>query len=371
MGPEENLREPEVRDEIAKRNQSPRELVVSNESLVEYVIERSTSKVAQQVLEREERRHRNWTIVVAILGVVGVAGIAAAINGLINRALTSEATEQIIENISRTQLDKVIGELRHQIGLQDSYQQLTYLAFSLDFKDGFTRQERDTVLALLEEVSEEESVLQRPEFALILEKLVLSFASADQLHHANDILDLYRKYILDRRDIAIYLVDLFGRHLLHSRISNLDTSGHLNSVFLDLEVSSEANDFQEVLKPWRLALELVSNMSGEDEKESVRRHIQELQYLGVGSKAQALLLMFSYTRSDWYQESKDKTTDDVTQTFSRLFEDYDQDVRMLISGENGDQVVNLVGESMFTPSQLESFMDWASKENGVVSESPK
>lgn len=347
--------------ELEKHMPELRRTILRDELLTEFLTERTTTRVTEKIIQRENRRQLIWTLIVAMLAAVGVAGSTAVIDNMVNNALNSDTTKQIVENISREQLGRVAGSLRDEITVQGQFQALSYLAFSLDFKPSFSNTERDSVVALLVSLSKETSVVDRSEFPAILQKVLISLASADQLAQINEIVDAYPKHIFNNGEIAVFLTDIYGRHFLYSRANKLRDAEQLEGIFSRLKISSESHDFQGALKPWQIGIDLLS-LEARKSGAAVRRHIDEIIYLGTTQKAQALILLFTHQQSEWYQKSRDKTTPVVTQIFAELFAEYGADVGKLVSGEDGQEIVRLVVEQLIGSESTEAvdpFMEWA------------
>lgn len=87
-----------------------RRAILVDELLTEVLTDRTATRVTEKIIERENRRQRVWTLIVAILATAGVAGVTAVIDNLVNDALTSDTSKLILEDISRKQLDKEVPD---------------------------------------------------------------------------------------------------------------------------------------------------------------------------------------------------------------------------------------------------------------------
>ena len=253
-----------------------------------------------------------------------------------------------------------VSILRDKIDIQGVFQNLTYQAFTMDLRDSFSKTERDSVVDNLISLSGEEAVVERSEFASILGRVLISLASADQVTQINQIVDAYPDQIFDNREIAIFLTGTYGRHLLYSRANKLEDRRQLEGYFSRLRIASDSHDFQGALKPWDLGLDMLS-AEADEIGASIERHVDELIYLGTQQKAQALILLFTHQKSEWYQTNPEKTTTVVTDTFSKLFAEYGAQVGRLVSGEDGGEIVEIVSRQLFESESLDalrSFIAW-------------
>ena len=363
-----------------------RRLILGDKEVVSYVVDKATSQVTKDIVERENRRQRVWVVVGAILAGVGVAGIIAIIDGRVHNAVNADTTrdiigviaekqidqqrekwnrevhdlaEQLSENAGTLAQDKIDQEaeaLRRELDVQSRYLELAYSAYSLDFKDSFSGHEKDVIVRNLISLSEEEDIRSRVGFRAIVEPIIVSLASADLLDDIEEIVKSYGDYLLESESIGPYLADTYGRHFLYAKRHDLDTAERLESVFRRLERFSEENDFQGAVKPWRMAIDVLATDAEEDKRKAVRRHVDELAF-DTFQKAQALILLVTHQRSEWYQLHKDKTTLVVTEVFSEMFENYSDEIGRLVSGEDSLDVLQLVSGPIQAASDGEAF-DW-------------
>ena len=329
---------------------------------MEYIVSIAASRATRELVDREERRQKRWTLAVAVLAAIGVAAFVAALDAAVERELNSDSAKQNIKSV----LDATVEDLRREIDLQDRRQRLSYLAFSLDFKDRFTDQERDEALRLIKGMSGEDDVLLSSDFALALQKIVDSLVSADQLYHVMEIANSFRELILGNPAISSSLPMLLGRHLLYAIDNNLlDEFEDIEILFSDLQASGQSDDILWATKPWAIGLDILRIEDEQAKKESVRRHLSELRFLSPEEKSQALLTMFHLQKSEWYQLHQTKDTDVVTRVFSTLFTEYDEDIRTILLSEERDTIIQIILDGLIQAEELEmsiEFLQWANRE---------
>ena len=185
--------------------------------LTQYLSDKAAAQATRELIGRENRRQRHLVAIGAVLAGIGIAGLIAVIDGRVQSTVSSDTTREIMSNIAREQLEREVGQLRYEISLQSRVHQLTYLAFSLDFRDSFTREDRDKVVELLISLSTEETVLENTEFPLSLQKAVRSLVEANLFQHVDRIVEAYGDYILKIKMLGTYLSNIYGRYLLYYR----------------------------------------------------------------------------------------------------------------------------------------------------------
>ena len=338
---------------------SIRKVILGDQVLTKFLVAETTASVITELMEREKRRQRIWVIAGAILAGIGITGIIAVIDGRVHNALTTDATKEIMENVGRQFLSTEVDKLRNEIEVQGRFQRLAYHSFTLDFSDSFSNLERDSIMEQLMALRNEESLLDDSSFPTIMEKIVTSLAAADLLEQINKIVTAYGSLVLDNGVTGPILSNTYGRHLLYAERHNVESADALRQVFLQLEASSRANDFPGAFKPWRVALDLLEK-EGDEEREAVVRHFDELTFESAVSKAQAVILFVSNSRSEWYQQRREKTTAVVTELYSEILENYGDQVARLWHGSEGGEVLELVVAQLnrSSSSSAEWFMDW-------------
>ena len=309
---------------------------------LEYVVSIAADRVWKKLTDRDDLRLKRWGIVVTILGVIGVAAFVAVLDVAVEREVASEETKQRIETI----LNESIEDLYDEIERQDMLQRLSYLAFSLDFKQGFSAAERDEVLNLMELLSGDNNAIIGSDFLLSLTKILEMFVSTNQLHQVMEIADNYRELIFENEALAEKLPFLLGPRLMYA-IDNdiIDQYSRVDDLFRDLRDSTISEDIVSHVKPWSIGLDVLRAEDVQEDREVVRRHISELMYFSTEERAQAFITMFQLQKSDWYQWNETRETDVVTRTFAALFADHDDEIRRLILPDR-DGIVQQIADSL-------------------------
>lgn len=317
---------PDLRREVAQT-------ILTEQAMIGTLVTEAASQVTKDIVARENRRQKIISLVLAILAIVGGPGIYATIQSLA-RTTVEDSLERQQENVrlmvadeTRGQVSERIGELREEIRDQAIYQQLTYMAFSLDFKTSFSSTERDLVMSLLGQAAASETLRARADFPVILEKLIDSFSSAAQDAHIDDLYALLSHEILKINGACQTLAQHYGRRLLHAEATKADRVEDLRQTFGMLEENARREDYVEVSLPFRMALDL--RTVGDDLQARMDGHFRQLENLDPSEISFALVLLFRYREQEYYQGKADETTVAVTSSFSDYFDRYGAELARL------------------------------------------
>ena len=314
--------------------------------LTQYLSDKAAAQATRELIGRENRRQRHLVAIGAVLAGIGIAGLIAVIDGRVQSTVSSDTTREIMSNIAREQLEREVGQLRYEVSLQSRVHQLTYLAFSLDFRDSFTREDRDKVVELLISLSTEETVLENTEFPLSLQKAVRSLVEANLFQHVDRIVEAYGDYILKIKMLGTYLSNIYGRYLLYYRKNDLESAASVENVFLRLEQYAEMNDNQGSFKSWRMAFDVLTASTPEEKAEGMRRNVEELRLLNVIERASVLTWLIAHQESTWYQISRDITTEVVTDVHSEIWKDYGDKLGKIMRDPDWEEVRDLVVQQL-------------------------
>ena len=127
------------------------QIINSDENLVRNFISSITNAVNKKVEDRESKRHRNFSLILAAIALTGTAGIYSIITTTIDAAVSEAISKEraSVSSIIAKEVEREISEVNDQLKLDKLFQQITYLAFSLDFKNSFSNSERDLVVNYL------------------------------------------------------------------------------------------------------------------------------------------------------------------------------------------------------------------------------
>lgn len=205
--------------------------------------------VEQEVLEREQRWANRNSIFLgvaafALTGIIGFLGYVA--KNMVNERLDrheSETTRRIdavakdlrekatevwipstvaanVDDLAATRLGGIVdAKLKGNYETSVAFLQLLNLALTLDVKDVFTPQQRDTVLGLLRAHAGKDGFRASAGFAEALERIVASFAAASQVAAVDEVLSLYPELCLGSYSIAFTMVEHYGRALVGSPLA--------------------------------------------------------------------------------------------------------------------------------------------------------
>ena len=229
-------------------------IVLKGAELLEYVVSGATNRINNLIRSREEQRFKKIAIVLSVVGIIGLGSIIWSLKILVKDEVTGQL-EAFRDGIKRENsvvieksINSQIGETKHRLYQEIAYQQLTYMALSLDMKDtGFSNEERDAVVALIKQLAPNREITNRKEFGVILEKIIDTFASANLIVFINEIDDILGERLLAHRGCTITLVSHFGQHL----VGDPDSANDLHRLEAYAEAAHKFK-FPELATLWQL-----------------------------------------------------------------------------------------------------------------------
>lgn len=254
-------------------------LAIPSPELLNYLSLRAAQMVDDRARQREERRAKNLTLILAVLSVVGVGAAVALVNNAIHGEIASKfqdvqrATDTKNESLNKQVTDK-LGQFKaelslfqtelhlrldsadgrltsavssegkriadlgseldrkievgsaHAVGsqvnaLNDSlhaevnYQSLARLALGLDVKKNYSPAERDEVVSLLRQLKGT-PVIARPEFTAILERIVTKFHLSRQREALDEIDSLLGDVVAQNKEMTRTMIDAYGQRVIGS-----------------------------------------------------------------------------------------------------------------------------------------------------------
>jgi hypothetical protein len=254
-------------------------IAIPSWELLNYLSLRAAQIVDDRARQREERRAKNLTLILAVLSVVGIGAAVALVNNAIhseiaskfqnvqgatdtkNAALNREVSEKLGQfkaelNLFQEELHlrldsseqrltsalssegKQIADLRPELdrkievgstravgsqvaALNDSlhtevnYQSLARIALGLDVKRNYSPAERDEVVSLLRQLKGT-PVIARPEFTAILERIVNRFHLSRQKEAMDEIDSLLGDVVSQNNAMTRIMIEDYGLRVIGS-----------------------------------------------------------------------------------------------------------------------------------------------------------
>jgi len=309
-------------------------IINSDEILVKNFIAEITDKVNAKIEARESKRHRNFSLIFGAIALIGTAGIYSMITVNINQAVSEAiAKEKLnIKAIVNDEVEKKISEVNNQLILDKLTQNLAYLAFSLDFKDSFTNSERDLIIDILRDYKKNKGKVN-DEFLAYLEKIVDSFSSAHLNAYIDDIYNLYGSEMLNKKGIAITLIEHYGRRYLVALYDNdQDKLNALKPIYEDLLRSAERFKYPE-LAIW-LELGESKYISSTDVNDHVKKLFNRAKLLSDNDKTLLVSQLFKYRKSSYWQKHEQYDGLALSEIYNPFFSNHEQQIAGLMSNRN-------------------------------------
>lgn len=204
-------------------------IVLKGAEVIQYVVSVATDRINSLIRSREEQRFKKVAVILSVVGIVGLGSLIWALKIIVKDEVTSQL-EAFGDGINRDNIafieksiDSQIGATKNRLYQEIAYQQLTYMALSLDMDDtGFTNEERDAILALIKQLTLNKEITNRKDFGVIIEKILDKFASANLVVFINEIDDILGERLLAHEGCTVTLVSHFGQHLVGDPDSEKD-----------------------------------------------------------------------------------------------------------------------------------------------------
>ena len=310
------------------------QIINSDENLVRNFISSITNAVNKKVEDRESKRHRNFSLILAAIALTGTAGIYSIITTTIDTAVSEAISKEraSVSSIIAKEVEREISEVNDQLKLDKLFQQITYLAFSLDFKNSFSNSERDLVVNYLRQYKKGNGEVDE-EFFTYLEKIVDSFSSAYLDSHIDEIYELYGDRMLEHPGISITLIDHYGRRYLAAlHDGKKEEIDLLSPIASKVKKSAIRNNSPELA----IALEFgesvfTQNTPGIDHVENL---FTQAKLISDGEKSILISRLFRYRKSEYWQKRKRYIGVVIGRVYDEFFaENEKQIVELIVSDE--------------------------------------
>ena len=170
--------------------------ILDNPQLYDLVVRRISDEVVGRLLSRA----------VITLSVVGV--LLGILSVVYHNAVVEEATDTAVNNS--------IGEIRKQVEVASLSFELTVLVNSIHEGEGFSSQEKDAAMNLLERAANLDELIESDTFLLQLERLIDALAMGDVGLDINRLEEMYRPQISKSGGIVSTLIQHYGRLILET-----------------------------------------------------------------------------------------------------------------------------------------------------------
>lgn len=167
----------------------------TNEVLILQVIE----QVEKRTENRETKRFRTLYVIFALVSFIGIGVIS-----------------QIIELYTTRAVDQRLEQATLELESAKLFTQLLALATKLDLSPSFSHTDRDATVRLLEIAVSNKKLRAEPAFDSVLEKVIDSFAAADNHNSVSRIFDLYEVECLRISGVTETLMQHYAMRILAS-----------------------------------------------------------------------------------------------------------------------------------------------------------
>lgn len=243
--------------------------LADNKRLAEWFTETVVGEVDRRAAEREVRRERQHTKVLAVLGLIGIAGFTgftrSSVDTQVDTALASFVTGVLPEKIqtvvntetdnTRAGIDESINGIRSEFRSAYSLVRLFNLVSMQGDTVEFTDDHRDNIMALMREIERTGAHRDRLEFPTFLEKTIDPFVSAELDERVDEIVDLFPLETRMTPGIVFTLVLHYGARLAGNVRFEGENLDRLQRRFELFEQAAHTFHIDELALPYRLLVE--------------------------------------------------------------------------------------------------------------------
>ncbi|WP_419195439.1 hypothetical protein [Engelhardtia mirabilis] len=247
---------------VEERSGLSDDLIVSRDHVVNYIASQTTERVYGRLHAAQQRAQRFYGILTVFFGFVGFSAVAALVTTPIAGTLREElkttvvgpvtatadraeslaagaqdASDKVARDLSNYKteslrqaeamqtilneqvhaaVDSNIGGLQRELTARDGLLDLKDMAARLDAVKSFSIEERERVMSAIRVVAASQSVRASAGFSLALEKVVSSFAAADQVDTLAELDELVPEMILSSTLSSGTLATHFGQVMIGS-----------------------------------------------------------------------------------------------------------------------------------------------------------
>ena len=217
--------------------------VLEGRELIDYLVEKASSTTNAELLQREDRRNRRASILMAMVGAIGIGGVIGALKLFVKeemerveKHMTSVAAELEsyvdskaqqfekemsvqVDSIVKQQVEQQVGQVRTLLEQYKSYQEL--LAQSEIIQDELAEDKVpdssiENAVKLLADLALAETIVSQPRF-LEATNIVIDLLVRMDRHSDIDVLDkLLGTVFVTHKDISLNLTDHYGQVIISS-----------------------------------------------------------------------------------------------------------------------------------------------------------
>ena len=370
--------------------------IYADECLTDLFIHRVAVEVDARVQQRQKTRDRVYAVLAAVATTIGTFAVLY----LIGQSVTSQVREiinapvtglrdqlQSMETGLENRIDASIGDINSQ--LEDSIEASTesreeieeavgrvekiekgleneryYFAFvnlarSLEQVDGFSREQTERAMELLNQIRESEEVSDRPDFLSYLEKIIDAFAAADLKGPIDEIVESFGDDLHESQGIVFTLVSHYGQRLVGYSLPPNRWPTELVERFEEFERAVAELNLMEFGLPWRLAIEFLR--SNEEFSSTLDELFENTNDFDPAEKAVFITIMTMYSEPSKWMKEATREGIRIGEVFSSLNESFsnqldemrsDPDVNRLLEREEFLEVVGRNARADLAPEEL-------------------
>lgn len=354
----ESNRRNEVRPGID--HNSVGQTILSDENVTNVLISKITEEVDKRVQHRESRRQKTWNIVYVLAGLIGVTAFTSLINITVSRELKSALKDErpLIVSSLKSESGKALNEetakIRQEISDQATYQEFAYLTLAMDLADGFSVNQRDDVVKLLELISKSDYYKDQVGFPGLLEKVIDALMAAGQDAHLERVTELFESETISTPGIVISMVDYHGRKIIGSTRPPERWDPKWITVFSQFESASKANDDGGSSLPYRMLIEFAQD--GSISSEPISQLLRDVSLISPAFRARIILKLFTLSNAEFWQRFATPEGKIIERLCQAFLEVYDSEILELLRDEDLIHEIQKVTTERSIDPALESML---------------
>lgn len=256
-----------------KQDNSPSVVQVSGTEFLKIAAADAANQIDKAARERDDHR---WTTLFAVFGsIIGALSFLGfkTMEDFNKKALTQlkedlspnnpdikSAIDLAVQQITLEALNKKFDEVNREFSL---YRMANIAqALSDDTRTGFTNTERDSVVEILNSLSQVPEMRNRTDFSAALEKIVLAFAKADLEFYIDRIHESLAEVCCENRIIVQTLLEHFGQRLMGA----IDLDASVASQFDTYAKAAQRHKLYPMVLPITMAKEHFEKKDGWEDR---------------------------------------------------------------------------------------------------------
>lgn len=237
-------------------------IVLPEGEYAEYLATLAANIADARIKERENKWRAILGLIVTIVAVLGVTNISSIKDDLkskIELDIKTKVPDEVAKYVDQNR-SKIVGEslesVNNEVESRIAFMQLFNISLELSKGTGFTRDQRDAAVGLIEKVSKNNKIVDSPEFAGPLEKIVDAFLRADQALYIDKIESSLEERIAKSHGITLSMVQHYGMRVSGSKVVD-DREKALFDKYARL--AAEAFRTPEASAPYQIAIDYKVN----------------------------------------------------------------------------------------------------------------